>query len=216
MTNPSATADDTRLLVLRALLPARDPDRRAADLIAACAHVLATAGARGATVRAICDRAGVSPGLLRHYFSGLGALIAATYVHVAQGVTRALADAMEAAGTDPQARLIAYVTASFRPPIAAPELLATWAAFWSLVRSDPAIASLHTEVYAGYRDALQKLLMAAGVSPADAPQAAVAITALVDGLWLELSMETSAFTADDANIIARRWLASWLPAQIAT
>ena len=61
--------------------------------------------------------------------------------------TQAVADA----GPDPRARLLAYLTASFRPPIADPELLATWLAFWSLTRSDPAIAAVHAEIYGEFR-----------------------------------------------------------------
>ena len=56
-----------------------DPDERRQSLIEACARVLAEKGAAGVSVRAICTEAGVSPGLLRHYFSGISEAIAATY-----------------------------------------------------------------------------------------------------------------------------------------
>src|SRR3546814_5808330 len=54
-------------------------DARRADLIEATAACLAEHGLAGTNVRAICARAGVSPGLLRHYFGGIDDLVAATY-----------------------------------------------------------------------------------------------------------------------------------------
>ena len=54
-------------------------DARRADLIEATAAVLAEQGLAGTNVRAICAKAGVSPGLLRHYFGGIDDLVAATY-----------------------------------------------------------------------------------------------------------------------------------------
>ena len=65
-------------------------------------------------------------------------------------------------GSDPRARLKAYVCASLLPPIADSELLSTWIAFWSLVRARPEIASLHDEQYGRFRAGLAALLLAAG------------------------------------------------------
>ncbi|WP_199555200.1 transcriptional regulator BetI [Sandaracinobacteroides hominis] len=188
----------------------RDPDNRRQSLIEACAAGLAEDGATGVSVRSICARAGVSPGLLRHYFAGIDELIAATYVHVAAQVSEALATAVEAAGGDPRARLSAYVTGSFAPPISAPELLATWLAFWSLVKTRPDIAALHRQIYTASLSELEELLRAAGAPAAEARTAAIAVTALVDGLWLELSLDAGAFTSADACAMAERWLSGWL------
>lgn len=195
----------------RAAFTRNDPDARRQDLIVACAHALAEHGAKGVSVRIVCAAAGVSPGLLRHYFSGIDDLIAATYVHVGEQVSAALADAIARAGDDPRARLHAFVTASFRPPIADPELLATWLAFWSLVKTDPEIARLHRYIYATSRRMLESLLAECGVEPDALRLAAIAITALVDGLWLERSLDPSTFTPEEAGLIAARWLETLLP-----
>jgi len=181
-----------------------EPDARRASLIEAVARVLARDGASGASVRSIAAEAGVSPGLVGHYFDGIDALIAATYAHVGAQVSAALDAAIATAGEEPRARLLAYVTASFAPPIADPALLATWVAFWSLVKARPDIAALHDDIYGAYRGDLEALLVACGVATADLRLAAIAITALVDGLWLELCLSPQAFTADEARAIAER------------
>ena len=177
-------------------------DARRAELIAAAAAVLAEHGLAGTNVRAICARAGVSPGLLRHYFAGIDDLIAATYRATSDRMDAIFADAVAAAGPDPRARLLAYLTASFRPPVTDPELLGAWTAFWALARSDARMAEIHAESYAGYRARLNELLVTCGA--ADAGRLAILLTAMVDGLWLELSLDAESFGADAAAAMVER------------
>jgi AcrR family transcriptional regulator len=182
------------------------PDDRRQSLLEATARCLAARGAAGVSVRAICAEAGVSPGLLRHYFAGVSEAIAETYRWTGERVAHALEVAVAAAGPEPRARLVAYLTASFRPPIAAGELLATWLAFWSLTRSDPAIAAVHAEIYRDFRLGIERLIAEARPDLADTRLAAVALTALIDGLWLELSLGAAPFTPDEAAYLAEMWL----------
>ncbi|MBA4160939.1 MAG: TetR family transcriptional regulator [Novosphingobium sp.] len=185
-----------------------EPDARRASLVEACARVLAREGVAGSSVRAIALEAGVSPGLVGHYFPGIDALVAETYAHIEAQVSAAIDAALEAAGSDPRARLEAFVTASFAPPIASGELLATWIAFWSLVRSRSEIARQHDEQYAQFRARLEGLLAECGMPAPQLRRAAIAITALVDGLWLELCLSPQAFSPAEAGAIARQALAA--------
>jgi TetR/AcrR family transcriptional regulator, transcriptional repressor of bet genes len=193
-------------VTLRQAFTRESADTRREALIAACATCLARHGAQGTSVRAICVEAGVSPGLLRHYFEGIDALVAETYRVTGIRVAAALEKAVEAAGNDPQARLMAFVTANFRPPIADPELLGVWLAFWSLARSDTQIGAIHDEIYAANRSELEALIAACPGAPANPRLAAVGLTALIDGLWLELSLGNASFSASDAEALARQWL----------
>ena len=182
------------------------PDDRRRSLIEATARCLASKGAAGVSVRAICAEAGVSAGLLTHYFSGVSEAIAETYRWTGARVSAALEQAVAEAGPDPRDRLVAYLTASFRPPIADPELLATWLAFWSLTRSEPAIAAVHAEIYAEFRAGIERLIADLRPDLADRRLPAVALTALIDGLWLELSLGHAPFTPEDAERLAEMWL----------
>lgn len=181
-----------------------EPDARRLSLIEATARVLAARGASGLSVRHIALAAGVSPGLVTHYFSSIDALIAQTYTHVTARVNAALAAATAAVGPDPRARLHAYVAANFALPIADSDLLATWVAFWSLVRSHPEIARIHDENYAAFRGDIEALLDDCGLGDAATRRrAAIAITALIDGLWIELCLSPATLTAELASAIAR-------------
>ncbi|EAT08574.1 transcriptional regulator, TetR family protein [Sphingomonas sp. SKA58] len=190
------------------------PDVRRQALIEATARCLAEKGIGGTSVRAICARAGVSSGLLTHYFPGVDALILATYVDVGARVSAALDAAIASAGNDPRDRLRACLLANLRPPVLDPDLLATWIAFWSLVTSDPAIAAVHADVYRGTRHQLETLLGEAApqLSQAQKRIAAISLTALVDGLWLELCLDRSSFTAEEAQAMVESAMMQWLGA----
>ena len=195
----------------RQVFTRKSADTRRDALIAATARCLSTRGAHGTSVRAICLEAGVSAGLLRHYFGGIDALVAATYCATGARVSAAMHAAVDAVPCDnPRGRLLAFVTASFRAPIADPELLATWLAFWSLSRTVPAIGEIHDEIYAENRQDMERLILACPNAPADARLAAVALTALVDGLWLELSLGNAPFNVAEAEALAEKWLDSFM------
>ena len=183
------------------------PEARRAELIAATARVLAARGAAGASVRVIAAAAGVSPGLVTHHFGGVERLVEATYDHVAARVGDALEAAVAAAGESPRARLAAYCDASFAPPIADPALLATWIAFWSLAQGSAAMQASHARHYAGYRARLEVLLGETGVEADRRRLLAVGLTALVDGLWLELCLSPGAFSAAEARAVVAGYLA---------
>lgn len=197
-----------RMVTIPAYRRAQPAERRQA-LIEATARALARHGAGGVSVRAIAAEAGVSAGLVTHHFEGIEPLIAATYRFVSASVGAALKDAADAAGEDPRQRLAAYVTANFASPVADPELLATWLGLLGLTKSMPAVADAHAETYAAYRADVERLLIACN-SPGNPGLDAVAITALIDGLWLELCLDSRSFTPAEASRIAERWLAELL------
>ncbi|WP_159982177.1 MULTISPECIES: TetR family transcriptional regulator C-terminal domain-containing protein [unclassified Novosphingobium] len=183
-----------------------DPDERRQSLIEATARCLAKNGAGGTSVRTICKAAEVSPGLLRHYFGGVGQAIAEAYRWTGLRVSQALDEAVAGAGDDPRSRLLAYLTASFRSPIADPELLATWLAFWSMTPVDGDISALHGEIYGEFRIGIEDLILALRPDLSDARLQAVALTALIDGLWLELSLGHGPFTPLEAEGLVEKWL----------
>ncbi len=70
--------------------------RRRRDLIEATLDCVAENGIEGATVRAIALRAGVSAGLIRHYFPGKAELLQAAYAAVVKRMTDQAKDALAA------------------------------------------------------------------------------------------------------------------------
>jgi AcrR family transcriptional regulator len=180
-------------------------ERRREALVTAALEIVARQGMAAATVRAIADRAGVTPGLIRHYFDGREALMREAFRVLMDRMTADSAAAAEEAGGDPLARIAAYVTASVRPAQSNAEAVSLWAGFLNAVRSDPAMRAVHEATYLGYRDELQGLIAAlpGWDDPARARQAAIAVNAVIDGLWMEGAILPHAFAPGETERIAR-------------
>ncbi len=168
---------------------------------------LADRGLGAVSVRDVARRAGVSPGLVRHHFGGFGQLLIEAYRSVTSRVDAQIDAALAAAGEDPQARFDAFLEASFSPAIVDRDLLSAWLGFWGLVRTDAAAAAVHAETFAAYRARLEGLL--AGLGVAEPRLAALGLSALLDGLWLELCLDPATFTPDEAVRLARHWAACY-------
>ncbi|QND52730.1 TetR family transcriptional regulator [Phyllobacterium sp. 628] len=166
-------------------------DKRREDLIAATLECVAERGLAGATVREIAMRADVTAGLIRYYFPTKDDLISAAYRAVMNRMTVQASDALQNAANDPRARLQAFVTANLGEPIMDPHNLSLWAGFIALVHADPVMAAAHRDGYLGFRDELEILIREALIAtgkPAERVHTrrhAIAINAIIDGLWLE-------------------------------
>jgi len=185
------------------------PDVRKRKLIEAAAQCLAELGHAGTSVRAVAARANVSPGLVTHHFKGIDELIVATYAHVGEQVAAVLNQAIDHAAGGPEAKLRAFIDASFKPPVLDRDLLAVWLSFWSLVRRDPGVRKIHKQVYVDYRARLEALIGTIAKERKfriDVHLAALALTAMLDGLWLELCLDPTTFATTDALRIAHAWV----------
>jgi TetR/AcrR family transcriptional repressor of bet genes len=163
-------------------------DSRREALIAATQALVAEGGPRAATVRAIAERAGVTPGLIRHYFGSKDDLSRAAYRALVDGMTDKGTDALMGAGASPVERLAVFVAAALRPPVMDAAAVGLWAGYLHTVQADPALLALHEKGYLRYRDMLQGLIAdlgRAGVAAPQLRQEAIACNAVIDGLWLE-------------------------------
>lgn len=181
-------------------------EKRRDDLVAAAVQLVAEGGAGAATVRAIAERAGVTPGLIRHYFSTKDELTLTAYRMVMEAMTQSAVQSLDdTAADEPLARLSRFVAANFRPPVLDPVRLAVWAAYLHRARVDPAMRAVHEATYLGYRDRLQELIAALpgrGAATARNRRDAIACNAVIDGLWIEGASLPEAFAAGELTEIA--------------
>jgi AcrR family transcriptional regulator len=86
------------------------PAQRREQLILAVLSLIARKGVRASTVRDIAQEAGVTQGLIRHYFGSKESLVAAAYDYHMSRMTDAVWQASDKPG--PRARLAAFVISS--------------------------------------------------------------------------------------------------------
>ncbi|MDQ2066106.1 TetR family transcriptional regulator C-terminal domain-containing protein [Xinfangfangia sp. CPCC 101601] len=175
-------------------------DSRREALISATQSLVAEGGPRAATVRAIADRAGVTPGLIRHYFGSKDELSRAAYRQLMDGMTDKGSEALAELGAAAPARLAVFVAAALRPPVVDGAAVGLWAGYLHMVRADPGLQAAHEAGYLRYRDTLEGLirdLARPDITPAQTRAEAIACNAVIDGLWLEGGVLPHLFTSGE-------------------
>ncbi len=170
-------------------------------------------------MRAIAARAGVTPGLIRHYFGSKDDLTRAAYRALIDGMTDKGMDALEGVGAAPEERLAAFVAASLRPPVVDARAVGLWAGYLHNVQADPALLALHETGYLRYRDTLQALIAdlgRPGLSDDRLRQDAIACNAVIDGLWLEGGVLPHGFAAGELVRIGLRSVGAILGVDLMT
>ncbi len=182
-------------------------EQRKLALIQATLELVAEKGVRGATVRGIAERADVTQGLIRHYFSSKEELISAAYDH---HMTQMSDLTFAPATMDPGSardRLRVLVHSSLTPPVVDPRSIALWAGFLNKVQHDAGMKATHEKTYLDFRDRLERLIREAleeagiAASPARLNQFATACNALIDGLWMEGGALPEAFAPGELSRI---------------
>ncbi|MCY1526035.1 hypothetical protein D9M68_610380 [compost metagenome] len=84
--------------------------------------------------------------------------------------------------------------------------------FWSLIRHSPQVNEAHERTYGGSLVLLEQLLTELareeGFAIAKPRLAAIGLSAMLDGLWLEWCLNPANFSAEEGLEISRRWVDS--------
>jgi TetR/AcrR family transcriptional repressor of bet genes len=188
------------------------PAVRREALIEATLSCLKKYGHDGVSVRRISAAAGVSIGLINHHFPSSAGLIAETYESLARSLYEELRSQVHNATLPPRERVSAFFRASFAPELLDPQLFSVWVVFWSMVAHSPEIRAVHDRTYGQYRSILEKLLgqlvQSGAAPPLKLRPAAIALCAVLDGLWVELSLSAETFKPREAIAICEDWVSA--------
>ena len=186
------------------------PAVRREALIEATLQCLKRYGHDGASVRRISAEAGVSIGLINHHFPSKSGLVAEAYDTLASSLQESIRAQAERSLVSPRVRLSLFFRASFAPDLLDPQLFNVWVVFWSMVAHSAEIRAVHDRTYGQYRSLLENLigqLSVAGLAPRlKLRRAAIALTALLDGLWVELSLSSATFKPSEAIAVCEDWV----------
>src|SRR5450631_3260752 len=186
------------------------PAVRREALVDATLLCLKKYGHDGVSVRRISAAAGVSIGLINHHFPSKSGLVAETYETLALSLQDSIRRQADDRAASPRARISGFFRASFAPELLDPQLFNVWLVFWSMVAHSPEIREVHDRTYRKYRSTLESLLGQLARSGA-APNfklrpAAIALAALLDGLWVELSLSPTTFKPREAIALCEDWV----------
>ena len=179
---------------------------RRSQLIAATLEAIDQVGMADASIAYIARLAGVSNGIISHYFKDKNGLLEATMRHLMQALRDAVAERRQALSDDsPRAHLRAMIDGNFDDSQVNGPAMKTWLAFWASSMHQPALRRLQRvndhRLYSNLCGQFHRAL------PQDqARQAARGLASLIDGLWLRGALSGKAFDTAQARRIAYDYL----------
>jgi TetR/AcrR family transcriptional regulator, transcriptional repressor of bet genes len=184
-----------------------EPIRRR-QLIDATIVSIGRYGLADTTVQRISREAGVSSGIIHHYFGGKNELLEATMRRLLQCLRDDVVAALAPARTAEE-RLIAVIESNFTASQFQAGVISAWLAFWAEAAHAPALGRLQRlyvrRLHSNLMHSLRHLL------PVErALQTARGLAALIDGLWLRAALDGS-LDGTGAREIAIAYLRGQLP-----
>lgn len=190
-------------------------DVRRKQLIMAAMDSIAKRGFSDTTLRHVTEKAKLSHGVVNYHFDSKEALYDATLGYLAQEHydlwTKALADA----GDQPARQLTAIVDADFDKKVCTQKKLAVWFAFWGQAKYRPNYQKIHNrfdnERSMELKRICAELIADGGYHGQTATEAAHAIEALLDGLWLSLLLYPTDETREESRATCMKTIARIFP-----
>ena len=190
-------------------------DSRREELLRAALDVIADRGFGDTRIADVAERAGTSPALVIYYFQTKDNLLTEA-VRLAEDLWYDYGFRRVAAVTGATARLGELVATSFMPPseVGFPDLGALWVDLWARSLRHADVARVRQEFDARWRqviaDAVVEGQTAGEFAPVDPAEFATALSALIDGLAVQLVLGDPAVDPEVAARIAMGYAAGRL------
>lgn len=182
-------------------------DRRRA-LLEATLDCIAEGGLSAASARRIAQRAGVTAGLIRHYFGSKDEMVLQAYAYFMGQLTEQASDVAGTSGGTANHALAWFVAANLRRPNLSARKVSLWASFIGRAERSADYAAIHRDSYREFLEILEAMIhpvLTAHGRPADRETCrshAIALNGLIDGLWLEASLDHGLHNPDRVPWIA--------------
>lgn len=164
-------------------------DLRKQQLIDATLASIGEFGLQSTTIITISRIAGLSSGIISHYFGGKQGLIDATIMHLLEQLRLALLAKISLKELDATERLHVIIEANFTPFQRSTPAMKTWLSFWAESMHDPKLRRLQNinskRLYSNLLFSFRQLLAAD-----EAQIAAKQTAAIIDGFWLRCALST--------------------------
>ncbi len=201
-----------------AALPKRrtaPPAERREQLILATIRSVANRGLADTTIATVAQEAGLSQGIVNLHFRSKDGLLTETLRYLADEYCNACQEAAAAGEVSPVAGLAAMVELDFRRSICSRDKLAVWFAFWGERRFRPTYRRICAERDRSYddqvRDTCARLCEQGGYNDVEPAVVADGLSALTDGLWLDLLVRPESMSRERARRITLSYLADVFP-----
>lgn len=182
-----------------------EPIRRR-QLIQATMEAIDEAGLADTTIVRIAKRAGVSAGIISHYFGGKDGLLEATMRQILSDLGEAVTSRRRILRSDaPREHLRAIIDGNFDRSQVSQSVMKTWLAFWASSMHQDDLQRLqyvndrrlYSNLCHQFRQCMPK---------SQARRSARGLAAMIDGLWLRGALAPEGLDVDRARSLAYDYL----------
>lgn len=185
----------------------KEPAARRQELVDAAIRCLSRDGIAGFTIGNICDEAGVSRGLIGHYFESKEKLLVEVYrTALFDSLTHHIGDPFSERDSgkeiSPEERLLARIDSMFSPTAFSRDSIRIWLAMWEEAATNPKLGIGQRRLFSDFYKAMADEIAAVATKrgrKVEPVALARTLIALFDGLWVSWCMDPSAETPEPAR-----------------
>ncbi len=182
------------------------PDIRKPQLVNATMAVIERVGLHAASISLISKEAGVSTGIINHYFGGKHGLLEETMREILRRLSMSVTTSLsQIPRNDHQGRINAIIMSNFDGYQAENKVAKTWLAFWSYAMHDAQLGRLQRVNEKRLLSHL-KIELKGLLPPSQAELIAHGIASLIDGIWLRGTLNPKGIDANNARMIINDYL----------
>ncbi|MCF9330065.1 transcriptional regulator BetI [Vibrio parahaemolyticus] len=182
------------------------PEIRKPQLVNATMSVIDRVGLHAASISLISKEAGVSTGIINHYFGGKHGLLEETMREILRQLSSTITKKLRELPEDAHhQRINAIIDGNFVGYQVENKVAKTWLAFWSYSMHDEQLKRLQRVNERRLLSHLRRELKAL-LSAEQAELVAHGIASLIDGIWLRGTLNPQGIDADKARIIINDYL----------
>lgn len=182
------------------------PDIRKPQLVNATMAVIERVGLHAASISLISKEAGVSTGIINHYFGGKHGLLEETMREILRRLSMSVTTSLsQIPRNDYQARINAIIMSNFDGYQAENKVAKTWLAFWSYAMHDKQLGRLQ-QVNEKRLLSHLKIELKGLLPSSQAELVAHGIASLIDGIWLRGTLNPKGIDANNARMIINDYL----------
>ncbi|RBW65059.1 transcriptional regulator BetI [Vibrionales bacterium C3R12] len=182
------------------------PDIRKPQLVKATMAVIDRVGLHGASISLISKEAGVSNGIINHYFGGKHGLLEETMREILRQLSTSITSQLKLLPVDAHhQRINAIIKGNFEGYQVKNEVAKTWLAFWSYSMHDVQLKRLQRVNEKRLLSHL-KIELKALLPIEQADLVAHGVASLIDGIWLRGTLNPDGIDGEKATEIINDYL----------
>ena len=189
-------------------------EQRQTQLIKATIRSIAKHGLSETTMATVAGEAGLSQGIINLHFKSKERLLEETLRYIVDEYRTAWYKALNNSGGSADKKLSALVAVDFDKRICQRNKLAVWFAFWGESRSRLTYRKICAESSREYKQVLTRLcetIIMEGTYITRAQDVATGLLAMSEGLWLDLLLDPTELTPEQAQAISMSYLRGIFP-----